>query len=568
MPATLLRPYVLSFKNKVLGRSGRQRYWHRDILVLAISILMMIAIFQALSGFLIGLKANENYGAYLPAKLISLTLLSFFFLLLFSNIIAALSFFYHAKDIPLLLVLPISSLKLYLGRLLVTSINSSWVFALFAFPAVFAYQTAFDLPWTFAATAILAAIPFVLIPAAIGSIIVTLVVNVIPTERLQEIIVVISLFGALSLIALSQQLPVDLTAEGKRLQDMATFLALVDDPHPEWLPSKWVAELLMAFFGPADGKGSVAAILLATTLLGTLALGYLTFDTMYLRGWTRSFFGAARAQKVHASNISVRLGRVIVPFNSQFRSVLYKDLRMFIRDPTQCVQFLLLLMLTFVYLYNFRALRVVSGASTEAYSWWQTVLCVANVSLGGCVVSAISTRFVFPAVSLEGRAYWIMRSAPMTIRQLLRYKFMMWFLPVAFVSTVLLISGAWTIGVSPETVLLCGAMAIALSIGIVGLGIGVGCVYASFDWETPTQVAASFGSLVFMLLSLAVIMITLIPASLLIILFSVPAFSGQMHQRDYLIAVACASFLVVFINFVAARWALSAGLQALEQLEA
>ena len=567
LPTVLLRPYFLSFKNKLFSRIERTRSWSRDIVVGIISLLMMGAIYTVVSSFLVQMQSSAHYGAMIPGKLVSMSLMSFFFLLLFSNFIAVLSFFFHAKDIPLLLSLPISNVTLYLGRLLISVVNSSWVFALFAIPAIFAYKSSFHLPWTFIATAFAVSVPFLVIPAAIGSICVTLLINVIPTERLQEVLVVLSLVIAFAVVVGTQHIPTDIARQGKELQDMVAFLAVVDDPHPIWLPSRWAADIITSYFGNAPANVTLSVLLLFSTMTGLLAVGYVVFDALFLRGWTNSFFVTSRSQQVHASNLSSSLGRILLPYLPQFRSIFYKDLRMFVRDPTQCVQFLLLLMLTFVYLYNFKALRVATGISLEALGWWQTLLGISNLALGSCVIAAISTRFVFPAISLEGRAYWIVRSAPVSISQLLRYKFLMWIGPVAVTATVLLLSGAWTIGLTPDCVFLSGLLGIALSIGIVGLGIGIGAVYANFDWETPTQVAASFGSLVFMLLSLASMLITLIPASLMIILSSVPGLHNSMHYSDYAIAMMCATFLAFFINFIAARWALEAGAQALADLE-
>jgi len=192
---------------------------------------------------------------------------------------------------------------------------------------------------------------------------------------------------------------------------------------------------------------------------------------------------------------------------------------------------------------------------------------IANIALGGCVVAALATRFVYPAISLEGQAYWIVRSAPMSIRQLLHDKFLIWILPVTLVSLGLLTAGALVIQVPPITVFLCAALAVALSVGIVGLAIGVGAVYATFDWETTAQLTANFGSLIFMMLSLGLVLVTIIPTSLLIMLNNIPGITEKLDRIDYLVAMCSASFLVFFINFATARWAMNVGAEALRRRE-
>ena len=128
-------------------------------------------------------------------------------------------------------------------------------------------------------------------------------------------------------------------------------------------------------------------------------------------------------------------------------------------------------------------------------------------------------------------------------------------------------AGALVIQVPPITVFLCAALAVALSVGIVGLAIGVGAVYATFDWETTAQLTANFGSLIFMMLSLGLVLVTIIPTSLLIMLNNIPGITEKLDRIDYLVAMCSASFLVFFINFATARWAMNVGAEALRRRE-
>ena len=128
-------------------------------------------------------------------------------------------------------------------------------------------------------------------------------------------------------------------------------------------------------------------------------------------------------------------------------------------------------------------------------------------------------------------------------------------------------AGGVAIQLPPAAVVICGALACAMSIGIVGLAVGLGAMYARFDWESSTQISASFGSLIFMLMALALVFVSLIPTLLIVMLHTVPNISLRLGPTDYRLAMSCASFLVFFMNFIAARWALRAGAEALSRLE-
>jgi hypothetical protein len=86
-----------------------------------------------------------------------------------------------------------------------------------------------------------------------------------------------------------------------------------------------------------------------------------------------------------------------------------KDLKVFLRDTTQWSQLLLLVALALVYVYNFRVLDLDSIPYMSRRSRTATPSSTCD---GGFVTAAVAVRFVFPAVSAEGAAFWIVRTRP------------------------------------------------------------------------------------------------------------------------------------------------------------
>ncbi len=96
-------------------------------------------------------------------------------------------------------------------------------------------------------------------------------------------------------------------------------------------------------------------------------------------------------------------------------------MKIFLRDVSQWSQLLLLLALVLVYLYNFRVLDLdripyMSGFIKNVYAF-------VNLAMAGLVMSTVCARFVFPAVSAEGAAFWIIRTAPVSMSAFLWSKF-------------------------------------------------------------------------------------------------------------------------------------------------
>ena len=100
------------------------------------------------------------------------------------------------------------------------------------------------------------------------------------------------------------------------------------------------------------------------------------------------------------------------------RALLVKDARMFWRDTTQWGQSLVLVGLLAVYVIN---LRHFSQESTNPF-WLHLV---SYLNLGACALNlaTLTTRFVFPQFSLEGKRLWIVGMAPMGLLAVLKTKF-------------------------------------------------------------------------------------------------------------------------------------------------
>lgn len=566
-PFLIVRPHVLAFRNRLFPPArGRRTISIREATALIFSVLFAVSVYGLVFRVLISISGSAELMAIVPVKLIRLSLPVFFSLVLISNFISGLNVFFASLDWPLLLSVPVRRAQLYSGRLITSMLNSSWLFLLVSVPAIFAYRDALHLPWGFVFTALLLLVPFLLIPAALSSIGVTIFVNFFPVHRIRDSLLVIAAITAGSILVFGQQLSDRLISNQAEFRQQLEAIATLEPPKLSWLPSNWVAEILACYLTP-NVSPLLPVILLVLTATATTLLGFSTFVRLFDRGWNLTAF--TRRQYRISERPTVELPGLFawLRLNPQIRAICDKEARTFIRDPAQALQLFLLLILSMLYLYNFKALRVAPSFDHEVAAWWEAVLALANISLGGCVISAIGTRFVYSTVSMEGRAYALLRFAPISIHHILRNKFLFWFFPFLIISLVLMVSGAAAVRAAPEALLISGVIATALSIGIVGLGVGIGAVYARFDWESPSEVSASFGSLVYMLLSLALIFMTLIPAGFMFVLACVPNFSLTMSNREYYAVEGFSLLLCFFMNIAAARRALQAGTQALLDLE-
>ena len=178
---------------------------------------------------------------------------------------------------------------------------------------------------------------------------------------------------------------------------------------------------------------------------------------------------------------------------------------MFLRDVSQWSQLLLLVALMLVYLYNFRVLDLdrlpyMSGVVKNLYAFL-------NLAMAAFVMSTVAVRFVFPAVSAEGAAFWIIRTAPISLRDFLWSKFWTGLVPVLLLTETLIVAGNELLGVDPFLKRMSAVAIVFLAFALVGLSTGLGSRYPRFAADNPSQVAGSYGGVAFMIVAVLFILV-------------------------------------------------------------
>ncbi|MDX1579301.1 MAG: hypothetical protein R3266_12500, partial [Gemmatimonadota bacterium] len=185
----LLGPKLLG----ALGRSPEGRTLGTRIPALLGSAALAFAfLFWVGRKLLAALLEVPEVGPLLASKLLGLALLLFLGILLLSNLIAALSSFFLARDLGTVHEAPVDWLGVYGARLLETLGSSSWMVLLMLLPVLAVYQSIYGGDAGFYAVALLSLIPYLVIPAAVGSAITLVLVRVFPARRTRDILAFVS----------------------------------------------------------------------------------------------------------------------------------------------------------------------------------------------------------------------------------------------------------------------------------------------------------------------------------------------------------------------------------------
>lgn len=490
----LLRPKWLSAWRRASRARSRLA---RIVLLSALGAAAWPVVYLTLARFLAALRQVEDIGPLLASRLLALGLLIFFGLLLLSNVIGALSGFFLARDLPALRATPVDGLSIYFARLTETLISSSWMVLLILVPVLAAYARVFDAGIAFFSISFAALLPFLLIPAALGSGLTLLLVRVFPARRSRDILLVAGLGATAVLVLVLRVLRPERLVDPESYRNLVGFLESLRGPSSPWLPSQWTADVLVG--GLEGGFDALTWLLLWSTAAGLTTLGAALHGRLYPTCFTRAQEGDE--QRVHRSAGGASFERLLSRLAVRRRELVLKDVRAFFRDTTQWSQLIILAVLIVVYVYNMGALPLNAGTTISRYL--TTLVLFLNLALTGFVVAAIAGRFVFPAFSLEGRTLWLLRSSPVEAEEVLMSKFWTGLLPLSSLALVLTVLTNLVLDVPPVLFGLSIVSIVLVTASFTAQALAWGVFFPVFESENAAQIPTSIGGLLYMLGALA-----------------------------------------------------------------
>src|SRR5207245_651506 len=232
-------------------------------------------------------------------------------------------------------------------------------------------------------------------------------VNVFPARRTRDLLSIVALGAAGGLILLLRVIRPERLASPEGFRNLLDFIAVLRTPTSPFLPSEWATKAIMTFLrGELD---PLPLVLLWTTAAGLVTIGAMLHRALFAPGFTKAQEGAERF--VRGAWWRWTVGTLLGFLPVAKREFVLKDVKLFFRDTTQWSQLILLAVLVVVYLFNIKALPLHRGEQVGFF--YVRLVSFLNLGLAGFVLAAIAARFIFPAVSLEGRHMWLLRSRPL-----------------------------------------------------------------------------------------------------------------------------------------------------------
>ena len=557
--ALLLSPLWLSWKNSFF-RGGAS--WTRRVILAVLAISFWLGTYLIIRRVLRYFETVYELGPGLAYQLLLIILLTFLSMLLFSNLVASLSTYFLARDLDLVYSTPVPPNAFFYARLINTTINSSWMVLFFSLPIFAAYEAVFGGGFMLYLWVALILPLFLVIPAALGTLVTHLLVYCLPAKRIRDILFFIGLFAFLIMYFLFRFSQPERLVQPESFGSFMQFLTAMETPSSPFLPSSWSAEILAGTLFKRDTESVLFFALLTSYALFLPLVTSWVSGAVYLDGWSKA--QESRQGRRKLAWLERGLDRITRPFPEFTRAIMLKDIKTFLRDTTQWSQLFLLLALIVVYLYNFKVLPL--DRSPMPAGTIRTIVSFANLALAGFVLSAIAIRFAFPAVSLEGQAFWILQTSPISLSSLLWSKFWLNFVPLLVLGELLVFLSNLLLRVAPWMMFLSLATVFFMTIGIAAIGVGIGAMYPKFNFDNAAEIPTSFGGAVCMIVSIAFIgVIVMIEAWPIYQLASAGLRPGRVIAPTFWV-IAPSLAITAALTAGAVGLSLKLGIRRLEQL--
>jgi ABC-2 type transport system permease protein len=395
----------------------------------------------------------------------------------------ALSAFYFARDLEPLLASPLPPRSVLLTKLCVQLATGLAIGTFLAGAPIAAYLVRHGnlvaLPWIGLCTLALA-----MYALAAGTALTVVVVRLLPARRVRDaggLVVTAAVFGITG-FNLAVRGPGVFTSTPGLLdpnrQSGATDAA--------WLPTGWAARSLTASL-----RGDLGASLLwgLPMIVGAIVLLVLlarVLEAPFLTGFQRSLeSGRGRRRRVSARTVVTGRGRRPV-----WLAIAHKDLRETLRDAGQLGQLVLPLALFAVYIASPTNIGV--NRTAEVPSWFGTLLTAGFASL--FAASGVGLR----GVGSEGRRLWMLRVAPIDVREVLAAKYASGAAIAVALGLLLIVVGAFRLQLGLLEGCLVALLMSVIVAGLVGLAVGMGAIRPRLDWSDPRRSVGIGTSLAFL----------------------------------------------------------------------
>jgi ABC-2 type transport system permease protein len=467
-------------------------------------------------------------------SLLALFLFVLFFLVAASALVLVWGRLLRSRAADFHAALPTTDRALFWSACVEGGLLASWAVAVLASPVLLLLSREALSPAAYLPAALAVLAGFIAVSVAAGALGALLLARIVPLLRRGVIGLVILVAGGLLLYGVYQLGGLD--RSGDPAGFMREVLGRIGFAENPYLPPAWAQQALTAALG---ARWADFAYFLALTWLGAVALALIAEHLAHRRLRLDLDRLASRPSGRRAG----RPWRRWPP--GTLALLVAKDLRLFLRDPAQVLQFTMFFGLLGFYLLMLP--RLTEGLMLPEA--WRPGISICNLIAIAMALATFTARFVFPLPSLEGQRLWLLVPAAVGRGRLLAGKMVFAVLVATPVSLSLAVLSGWMLGLSPRMIALEAVAVAGLAVGLSASALGLGARLADYRQDDPARIVAGAGGTINLIVSLALVGLLTICATLPLLLRHPTAWWLGLGAALLISAVWTAGFL-----YLAGRW--------------
>jgi len=508
----LRRVHTRAFVTKTLGTLRHSKLMCLTIgLFLAAYLVVGYFMFHRGLGFVAGVP---GVGLLLLERVIYMVFFFFFTMLVFSNAVLLYSSIFRGKETAWLLTLPLDPRAVFCWKVVESFVVSSWGLAVLSAPLLLSIGRTFRAEPDFYLKCVLVYIPFMVLPATLAGVAVMLGV------RFWGGVGKAFAWGLLAFALYKMGAGIASARESAALATGMDLSAAMDQllGHSavmvnRLLPSAWMGDMILLWARGYGAHGWFYGLLL---LSQSLMLGWICVagvSRLCYSGWNlsqrRKATRTGRKRRTTAADGPLeftgplRLLKRTGLIRRDSAALIIKDIREFIRDPAQWVPCAIVFTLLFVYAANLNR----AAAADIRQPKFRLVLTYLNFGVCCLTLSTLTTRFIFPMFSLEGRRLWILGLAPVGLARVLRLKLGLFAGIIGTVTCLLMLLSGIRLGMGPVELTVYCVGIVMMSLGLTTLSLGLGVLFPNFIDPSPARVVSGFGGTLCLILNFVYILL-------------------------------------------------------------
>jgi ABC-2 type transport system permease protein len=475
------------------------------------------------------------------------------------NIVVSYSTLYKSKEVNFLFTKPVPYPKIFVIKFLDNFFYSSTTLLLIICSVIAGYGTFFKMNiWFYPVSVLFIILPFMLTAASLGVIFLMLILKISSKIGIRKILFLLFAFYILSLILFFRiSDPVKIVSSVMAYYpNTGGYFGFLDSPVLKFLPNYWAAD---AFYWISSGqfiKALPDILLQLSSAVFLFSLAYFLSVKLYYQTWLDSLKLSFKRNNITKRNNSLISFSGNSAFKPQTEALLKKEFLQFFREPGQWIHLSVMLLLILIFIFSLTGID--PNLLSKFNSMLKTIIYLVIFLFNIFLISSLALRFVFPVISIEGEAYWKIKSSPVNLKKLISIKFLSYFLIIFLIGLILNIFSQLSF---PAKLLQTSTINIVfICLTIVSLNFGMGSFFADFKEKNPIRIASSQGATITFLL-------TLIYLVFLVVVLFIPVYdffnmekTGLKNAVFYLnitnIIIAAVSIIITIIFLGVGRKAL------------